>query len=259
MPEPEQPVVDDRTAQTPQGPMPPRTWREIGRDLVRPGRSQLIFGVILLLCGLAVTMQLAAQRDQRYTNLRQDELVGMLDDVSAETRRLEGEVTQLERTRDRLASGADADQVAREEAHARLDALELLGGTVRAAGPGIEITLDDLHGKVTPEIMLNVIEELRDAGAEVLSVDDIRLVASSSVTQSATGALQIDGVTLRRPMLIRAIGDRDTLAEATRFRGGLVATIEGERVQGRVSVAKRDRVEIDATVTPRPMRFGRPA
>ena len=84
-------------------------------------------------------------------------------------------------------------------------------------------------------------------------------VASSSVTQTASGALQIDGVTLRRPMLIRAIGDRDTLAEATKFRGGLVATIEGDRVQGRVKVVKRDRVEIDATVTPRPMRFGRPA
>lgn len=259
MPESQEPPVDDRTAQTPQGPMPPRTWREIGRDLVRPGRSQLIFAVILLLCGLAVTMQVSTQRDQRYTNLRQDELVGMLDDVTAETRRLEGEIAQLERTRDRLASGADADQVAREEAHARLDALELLGGTVRAAGPGIEITIEDRRNKLTPEIMLNVIEELRDAGAEVLAVDDIRLVASSAVTQSPSGALQIDGVTLRRPMHIRAIGDRDTLAEATRFRGGLIATIEGDRVQGSVTVLKQERVQIDATVTPRPMRFGRPA
>lgn len=250
--------VDDRTAQTPTGPMPPRTWREIGRDIVRPGRSQLILALILLLCGLAVTMQLTAQRDQRYTNLRQDELVAMLDDVTAETRRLESEVGQLERTRDRLASGADADQVAREEAHERLDALELLAGTVPARGPGVEITIDDRFGKITPEVLLNVIEELRDAGAEVLAVDDVRLVASSAVTVGSGGALQIDGVTLRRPMTILAIGDGPTLAEATRFRGGLVSTIEGDRVKGHVTVKERDVIDITATVTPRPMRYGRP-
>ncbi len=254
MPEPR----DDAGA-PPTEPLPPRTWREIGRDLVRPGRSQLIFGVILLVCGLAVTMQLTSQRDQRYTNLRQDELVAMLDDVSGETRRLETEIADLERTRDRLASGVDADQVARDEAHRRLEALELLGGTVPASGPGISITITDPQKKLTPEIVLNIIEELRDAGAEVLAIDDTRLVASSAVTTSASGALLIDGTPLRSPMTILAIGDGDTLAEATRFRGGLVATIEGDRVQGRVSVTKRDEVRIEATAAPKPMRYGKPA
>lgn len=239
-------------------PTEPRTWHEIGRDLIRPGRSQLLLAVILLLCGLGVTMQLTAQRDQRYSTLRQDELVSVLDDVTAETRRLEGEVGQLERTRDRLASGADADQVAREEARTRLDALELLGGTVPARGPGIEISIQDPGNKLTPEIMLNAVEELRDAGAEVLQVDNIRLVASSSITSGAGGVLQIDGVALRKPITILAIGDRDTLAEATRFRGGLVSTIEGDRVKGKVTVTKRDRIDISATVTPRQLRYGRP-
>ncbi len=57
------------------------TWRRIGRDLVKPSRSQLVVAVILLLCGFAVTMQLSGNSDQRYTTLRQDELVAMLDDV----------------------------------------------------------------------------------------------------------------------------------------------------------------------------------
>lgn len=239
-------------------PVEPRTWREIGRDLIRPGRSQLLLAVILLLCGLGVTMQLTGQRDKRYSTLRQDELVSVLDDATAGTRRLESEVGQLERTRDRLTSGANADQIARDEASTRLDALELLGGTVPARGPGIEISIQDPNNKLTPEILLNAIEELRDAGAEVLQVDNVRLVASSAVTSGPSGTLQIDGVTLRKPITILAIGDRDTLAEATRFRGGLVSAIEGDRVQGKVTITKRDRIDISATVTPRQLRYGRP-
>lgn len=239
-------------------PVEPRTWREIGADLIRPGRPQVVLAVILMLCGLAVTMQITAQHDQRYSTLRQDELVAVLDDVSGETRRLEAEIADLERTRDQLASGADADAVARAEAHRRLDALELLGGTVPARGPGIRITITDPRGKLTPEILLNAIEELRDAGAEVMAVGDHRLVASSSVTSSSSGDLQVDGKILPHPLVIVAIGDRDTLAEATRFRGGLVSTIEGDRVGGSVIVTKLDTLDITATVTPKTMRFARP-
>lgn len=171
---------DDAPVANPEpSPLEPRTWREIGADLLRPGRSQVVLAVILLLCGLGVTMQITAQRDQRYSTLRQDELVAMLDDVTGETRRLESDIATLERTRDQLATGADADAVARAEAHRRLDALELLGGTVPARGPGIRITISDPQGKLTPEILLNAVEELRDAGAEVLAVGDVRLVATS--------------------------------------------------------------------------------
>lgn len=173
-----------------------RTWAEVGRDVLHPSRSQLIVAVVMLLCGLALTVQLAGVRDQRYTTLRQDELVSMLDDVTAESRRLEAEIAQLEETRRQLRSGVDASEVAREEARRRLDSLELLGGTVGATGPGIRVTVGDSSGNLTPEILLNAIEELRDAGAEVLEIDDrIRLVAGSWV-RADDGVLVVDDVRL---------------------------------------------------------------
>lgn len=241
--------------------VPPETsvWQRIARDIVRPSRSQLVVALILLLSGLAVTVQLAGNRDQRYTTLRQDELVAMLDDVTAESRRLESEVAELERTRQRLQSGADASAVARNEALRRLDALELLGGTAPATGPGIRVTITDRQGKLTPDILLNTIEELRDAGAEVMEIDDrIRLVTTSWVT-SADGVLTVDGTRLGGTITIEAIGAPGTLAEATRFRGGLVSTIEGERVGGTARVVEVDDLRIDSVITPQEPRFARPA
>lgn len=233
-------------------------WRRIQGDLFRPSRAQLIVAVVLLLSGFAVTLQLSGQRDQRYTNLRQDELVAMLDDVQAEARRLEGEIAQLENTRQRLESGAQTSAVARQEALRRLDALELLGGTAPARGPGIRITINDPHGKLTPEILLNTIEELRDAGAEVMEIDDhVRLVTHSWFA-TVDGQLQVDGVRVGRTLRLEVIGDPDTLSEATRFRGGLVATIEGERVGGTATVIKVNEVQIDSVVAPSAPRFARP-
>ncbi|MFT3874957.1 MAG: DUF881 domain-containing protein [Propioniciclava sp.] len=234
-------------------------WRRIGRDLVRPTRAQLIVAVVLLVCGFGLSTQLAGSSDRRASTLRQDELVAMLDDVTEGSRRLESEIASLEATRDRLRSGADADAVARAEAARRLDALELLAGTVPAEGPGITVTISDPQRKVTTEIMLNTIEELRDAGAEVLEVDGrVRLVATSSVS-SAGGSLTVDGVRLGGTFTITALGDPRTLSEATRFRGGLVATIEGERVGGTARVQESDRLRIDSVVTPRQPRYARPA
>ena len=239
-------------------PAPDHAWARIRKDLLKPSRSQLIVAVVLLLFGFAITLQLSGGRDQRYTNLRQDELVAMLDDVQAEARRLEGEITQLEVTRQRLQSGAESSAEAREQALRRLDALELLGGTAPAQGPGIRVTITDRAGKVTPEILLNTVEELRDAGAEVMEVNDAVRLVTNSWFATVDGQLQADGVRLGSTIVIEAIGDPETLSEATRFRGGLVSTIEGERVGGTARVVEVEDLVIDSVVDPETPRFARP-
>lgn len=237
----------------------PVTWRELGRDILKPGRGQLVIALILALVGFALTLQLRQPEETRYSTLRQSELVSMLDDVTAETRRLEGEIAQLEATRTQLESGADASEVARQQAESRLETLEILGGTAPVQGAGIRITIHDPNNKVTTEIMLNTIEELRDAGAEVLEIDDrIRLVASSWVARDDQG-LSVDGVRVGNPFTIEAIGDPSTLAEATRFRGGLVSTIEGERVGGQAQVVEVSDLVIASVVAPAEPQYARPA
>ena len=75
-------------------------------------------------------------------------------------------------------------------------------------------------------------------------------------------AHQRDHVVLVRQkfgIVLDVIGDPQTLAEASRFRGGLISTVEGSQVGGRVELTSVDQVRIDAVVTPRAPRFARPA
>ena len=251
---PEGPPTPDQTPS--EGPV---TWREMGRDLLRPSRGQAIVAAILVLCGLALTMQLREDGEARYSGLRQEELVSILDDVSAETRRLEDEIASLESTKQQLESGVNASEVARAEAERRLEALELLAGTVPVEGPGIRITIRDPRNNMSTEIMLNAIEELRDAGAEALEMNDqVRIVASTWLAFDDQG-LVVDGRRITAPYQIEAIGDADTLSEAARFRGGLVSTVEGERVGGVAQVVEVSDLAIDSVHRATEPEFARPA
>ena len=101
-------------------------------------------------------------------------------------------------------------------------------------------------------------QELRDAGAEVIEINDsIRLVASSSITGS-TGAVQVDGHDIGPDIVIEVIGDPATLEQGARFRGGLVSEIESEAVGGRVTIDQVQLLEIRSVVEPRPQVYASP-
>ncbi len=234
-------------------------WRKLSRDFFTPSRSQVIIAVVLLLCSFAMVAHVKSRaEDETYTSLRRTELVAMLDDLTRQSRSLDSEIDSLEATKRQLQSGVDAREIAVEEAARRTQNLEILAGTIPARGPGIRVVIYDPDRRMAPDVLLNAIEELRDAGGEVVEVNDsVRLVASSWVT-SKDNQIVIDGHTLAAPYVIKVIGDPDTLAEAARFRGGLISTVEGERVGGSVNLTKEDELEITSLHEPAPLRFAGP-
>lgn len=234
--------------------------RDLARDFFRPSRGQFVVGVALFLTALIVVMTLRSQANQpEFANVRQADLIQLLDNVTGETRRLEDQVRELELARTELLSGVDRDQAAREEAARRLEQAQIIAGTVPASGPGIRIQIDDPGAKVTAELLLDAIEELRDAGAEVIELNDsVRLVMNSFFGTDDRGAVTADGHPLAAPFVIDAIGDPATLEAGARFRGGLVSEVEGDRVGGRVTIEQLQVVEITATVEVGEPQFARP-
>lgn len=238
----------------------PKGWRHHLQAFLRPGRGQVVVALILALTSALVVLTLRTQASQPdYSNLRREELIQLLDNVSVETRRLENEVRELQTTRDRLASGAAGAQAAQDEAQRRLESLQIIGGTVPAHGRGIRITIADPQRKVSPELLLDALEELRDAGGEVVEFNDqVRVVASTWLGLDSQGRVVADGAVLVAPFVIEVIGDPPTLEAGARFRGGLVSEIEGPRVEGSVRIEQLDRVDIDSVVVPRENEFALP-
>jgi len=238
----------------------PANSGKIWRAFLKPGRGQLVVGVVLCLTALLVVWTLRSQASQPdYSNLRRTDLIQLLDNLSAETRRLESEVRELTTTREGLVSGAAGAKAADDETKHRIEQMQIIAGTVPATGPGVRITIQDPQGAVTPELLLDALEELRDAGSEVIEFNDsVRVVANTWIDRDAEGRIAVDGKTLTTPVVIEAIGDPATLEAGARFRGGLVSEVEGSRVQGRVEIKQLTEISVDSTVSPRAPEFAKP-
>lgn len=223
-------------------------------------RANLVVGLILFLTAfLAVAVIQSKNQQSPYQNLRREELLELLNNANAEAAGLEDEIRDLEATRDELSTGAAGALAAEEETKRRMAQLEILAGTVPATGPGIIMTINAPPGKLTGELLLDAVEELRDAGAEVIDFNSqVRVVANTWFAMDEQGRILVDSQVLQTPIVITAIGDPPTLEAATRFRGGLISEIESQQVGGRVSVEQRDKITISTTREPVQPRFARP-
>lgn len=230
----------------------------------RRGRSQLVFGALAIaLCfvlGVAIVTQVR-QNDSgdSLETARPADLLVLLDSLRQREATLNTEVADLQRTLSSLQASGSSNQAAIDNAQARLAALSILVGTVGATGPGVSVRIDDPGPGVAPEAMLDVINELRAAGAEAIEINDghqaLRVGVDTWVL-GAPGALAIDGKTLSPPYSVLAVGDPPTLAAAMNIPGGAVDSVK--RVGGRMSVQQSDRVDVTALRQPKPRQYAQP-
>ena len=244
----------------------PGDHREVARTPERHGSfwraswSQLIIAVFV--CAVTATAILSArqrQADTTYQSLRRDDLVALLDSLTSQSNRLDTEISSLTDTKTKLENSATAQKAAQEANQARLNALQVLAGEVAAQGPGITVTILDPQQRITPQLLVDAIQELRDAGAEAMQIDNsVRVVASTWFDAHGT-TLIADGVTIQRPIVIDAIGDPATLSGALKFRGGLASTVESTQIGGTVLITQQDDLLISSIHSPTLLLYARPS
>lgn len=226
----------------------------------RRTRTQLLVGSLFCLLGFVAAVQIGSNREGvDLGQTAETDLVRILDDVNQREDRLQSELREVELLRDRLASGTDSDQVALEESRAQVEALSILAGTVPAQGPGVVVRLVDPQDAVDASLLLDAVQELRDAGAEALQIGDQRIVASTWFADppgNQRGVL-VGGVLVDAPYEIRAIGDPRTMSAALRIPGGVVDSLR--TLDGDALIGERELLDITALQPPPSPQYARPA
>ena len=232
-------------------------WAALGRGLrPRATRAQALAGVLCALLGFALVAQVANADEVTLGSLRQEDLVRLLDETTTRTDDLEAEAAELEATRDELRSGSTSREAALEAARDSAATQGILTGRLPAVGPGVTVIVTDGGGSVAPVTLLNMLEELRNAGAEAIELNDVRITASSAFVGTA-GDVVLDGVSIDSPYRWTAIGVPDTIATALEIPGGALAAVR--RDGGRGVVTRHDEVEVVATVDVPDPQFATPA
>lgn len=222
----------------------PTGWAAIREVLTRrPSRGQLIVAILLFGLGFGLAVQVSTTQQDALSAARTSDLVRILDDLGAQRDRLAAEEARLQATIAELESSADQAQAAREASRERLQNLQILAGIVPVTGPGVTLTVADPDGRLSSGDYLDAVQELRDAGAEAISVDGERVVATTAIVDTPDG-ISVGGTLLSSPVEIRAIGDPDTLATGLSFPGGVLESVREAGAEG--TVVERDVVEIAA-------------
>ena len=180
--------------------------------------------------GLLVGIQAGEGGGDRISRLAQErpeDLTRILGDLNAEAARLAQQVSELRVRVVRYRDAAAGSDVALQDARRMLRDLEVLAGDVPVEGPGVTVTVSDPGGSVGWDMVLDLVQELRDAGAEAVSIDGSRIVASTWLGPADQGLL-VDGQTVSPPYEIGAIGPGGSLREALEIPGGPVTVIQAE-------------------------------
>ena len=117
-----------------------------------------------------------------------------------------------------------------------IENIKMGAGVLAMQGPGISIGIDDSKKQsktgenlnlylIHDDDILKVINELRAAGAEGISINEQRLIATSEI-RCAGPTLSVNNTRYSPPYEIKAIGDSQTLENALKMRGGVVETLQ---------------------------------
>ena len=165
-----------------------------------------------------------------------------LEDLSARLIHVEGELdeltNQLKTSRQETASTANQEIFSELKVQAGLTALQ---------GEGIIVKMDDsarvAKSGENPNVylihdddILRVVNELRAAGAEAISINGQRLIATSEI-RCAGPTLSVNNVRSAPPYEIRAIGEKKSLENAIKMRGGVAETLKVWGIQIEVTTA----------------------
>ena len=154
---------------------------------------------------------------------------------------------ELENLRDEVAN-QDNNSV---DMSKELEEANTLLGYSDVSGQGLIITLKDANasnvkGNATDYIvhdgdLLEVVNALKNAGAEAISINGQRIVNTTAIT-CAGNIIKVNGEKIGSPFIIKAIGLTEKLKGALTMPGGYLEILEDDGVQ--VKVEESDNINI---------------
>jgi uncharacterized protein YlxW (UPF0749 family) len=222
-------------------------------------RTRIALVVVALAVGVLVGMQIA-ERDDHTTRLAAEspqDLTRILADLNAEADALGRQVTELRLRLVRYRDAAAREDLVLQDARKTLEDLQVLAGATEVRGPGVVLAIQDPRSRVTWDSFLDLVQELRDGGAEAVAVIALRIVASTWFGPDDAGVV-VDGEVVASPYRIEAIGTPGDLREALGIPGGPLSLIEAQPDVA-VQVQESERLQLPPLQRETTFRYARPA
>jgi uncharacterized protein YlxW (UPF0749 family) len=224
----------------------------------RPLAAKALVALSVGVVGFLVAAQLGTTHrgTEHLAAESESDLTRIFSSLNEESAALRDEISQLRLELAALQSSAERDQLAHDAAERQLSDLQILAGVVPARGPGVAVRIADPKGAFEFQLLLDLVQELRDAGAEAIAVNGRRVGGATSFSRQHD-AVTVDGQEVQQPYEVLAIGDPATLDVGLRIPGGAVDTLDA--LDGtKVTVERRSDVRVPALDHPPTFKAAHP-
>lgn len=225
------------------------------RHSLRAPRSQLLVASVAFILGLLVVVQLRSQAGGAgLATLTSQDLTLLVANLNNRNDQLRSEIATLQRQLESLELGGSRGASSVAGIRADLARIRAWAGLDPVEGDGIMVTVS---GAVSAAAIEDLLNELRNAGAEAIAIDEVRVVAKT-VVGGGPGELSVDDTALGDPFVVRAIGESDAMTGSLTRVGGIIAQIAATAPEVTIDVAPTEDMLLPATERDLMPGHGRP-
>ena len=193
--------------------------------------TSTVFGMVCLILTCAITMQLklehtaGSQSEQtKLTDKLKDQIVKLNNENDKLNDKLEKMVLDLEHIRDEAAKN-DSSSVSASEL---IKKYTIISGETDVNGQGVIIDYTINGTAYNTDIakdLRDIVNELKNAGAEAISINGQRISALSSI-EMVKNKIELNNVQIEGPYTIKAIGDAEIIYNSLTRPGGTIELIK---------------------------------
>ncbi len=211
----------------------------------------ITIGIAMLALSTVMFMQFKLVNETDITsieNMREEELRSELanwkekyDEANAQ---YQEKSQTLQEYNEQEKSDSETEKLLQEE----LDNVNLLLGKTDVEGEGITITLRDVENEdgdyliITSDILNTLVNELKLAGAEAISINEERIINLSDIATVNETLIFINQQRVFAPYIIKAIGDQNYLESSLIGKDGAIYSLQRQGYD--VTVDKSNKIQI---------------
>lgn len=206
--------------------------------------SRLTVAVVAGILGILAVGQFRGQSGApALAGLSVTELTQLIANLTTRNLQLRAEITDLTSQQAHLTDAHDRGETTVDELTADLAQIRAWAGLTPVTGQGIAIVV---RGPIGGDGVEDLLNELRNAGAEAISVDGVRIV-TGVVVAGAPGALSVENHPIGDAFEIRAIGSPQILTGTLTRTGGVIAQIGATYPDAGLTVTPVEQLSLPAT------------
>ena len=206
--------------------------------------SRASVAIVAALLGVLAVGQLRGQAGvPGLSVLSATELTQLIANLTTGNDELRDEVGDLQRQEAHLVETTERGQTTVGELTTDLQRIRAWSGQLAVTGQGITI---GVQGPIGGDGVEDLVNELRNAGAEAIAVAGVRMVAGV-VVAGAAGALSVENEPIGDAFEIRAIGSPQILTGTLTRTGGVIAQVSAAYPAAGLTVTPIESMTLPAT------------